>query len=53
MSDQQTVALMLTARQAYRLRMLLVGEIAQPNIEETHRRTWREILARLERGKRK
>ena len=53
MSDHRTVTLTLTPRQAHRLRMLLVGEISRPNIEETHRRTWREIVARLERGKQK
>ena len=41
----------LTDRQAQRLRMLLAGEIDQPHVEETHRRTWREILVRLERAR--
>ena len=48
-SPPPEVALSLTPRQAYRLRLLLLGEIAQPGIEETHRRTWREIVAKLER----
>lgn len=38
----------LTRRQAKRLWMLLTGEVAQPMIQETHRRTWQEILKKLE-----
>ena len=51
MSNQREVNLPLTNRQALRLRMLLIGEIDQPHVEETHRRTWREILARLEKAR--
>ena len=49
-SPTRNVLLSLTTRQAYRLRLLLIGEIAQPGIDETHRRTWREIVAKLERA---
>ena len=48
--NQREINLPLTDRQAQRLRMLLIGEIDQPHVEETHRRTWWEILARLERA---
>lgn len=39
----------LTERQARCLRLLLLGEISHPMIEQAHRRTWREIVVRMER----
>lgn len=43
------VRLSLTHRQAYRLRLLLLGEIDNPGTEQTHRKTWTEIVAKLDR----
>ena len=48
--NQREVNLPLTARQAKRLRMLLIGETEREMIETTHRRTWWQILVRLERA---
>ena len=48
--NQHEVNLPLTAGQAKRLRMLLIGETEREMIEARHRRTWWEILARLERA---